>query len=364
MDTRRNDRLYNCLPMYHSTGGVAGIGGVLVNGGAVVLAERFSMRRFWTDIVEQECTIFLYIGELCRYLTHAPFDDRETSHRLRLCCGNGLRADVWEDFQARFKIPAILEFYASTEGNVSLYNCEGKPGAVGRVPGFLGHRFPVKLIACESEMGGPLRQADGTCILCAIGEPGEAIGKIAGPNWQAARRFEGYTSAVATEQKILRDVFELGDAWFRTGDLMRRDAGGFFYFVDRMGDSFRWKGENVSSTEVGDVLAGFPGVTEAIVYGVFVDGSEGKAGMAALTTNSDFDLDALPAYAERRLPPYARPLFLRLCERIETTSTFKPQKARLSREAYDVSVVSEPLYGFSPEAGKYMRLERPGSMPG
>ena len=359
MDTKQDDRLYNCLPMYHSTGGVAGIGGVLVNGGTVVLAERFSRSRFWADIVERGCTIFLYIGELCRYLTQAGFEDHETRHQLRLCCGNGLRADVWDIFQARFKIPAILEFYASTEGNVSLYNCEGRPGAIGRVPGFLAHRSPVKLIACDIETGEALRQADGTCVSCAIGESGEAIGKISGPNWQTTRLFEGYSDSAATERKILRDVFEPGDAWFRSGDLMRQDSNGFFYFVDRMGDSFRWKGENVSTTEVADVLAGFAGVTEAIVYGVRVDGNEGRACMAALTVTSRFDLDAFPDHAERHLPHYARPMFLRLCDWIETTGTFKPQKAKLSREAYDVSLVSDPVYAFDSKTGRYVKLERP-----
>ena len=354
MDTGPDDRLYNCLPMYHSTGGVAGIGGVLVNGGAVILAERFSRRRFWTEIVEQSCTIFLYIGELCRYLLRPSADEIETRHQLRLCCGNGLRAEVWTAFQARFRIPAILEFYASTEGNVSLYNCEGRPGAVGRVPGFLAHRFPTELIACNTDTGEALRGNDGKCLRCAIGEAGEAIGRMSLSSRAGAGRFEGYTDANATERKILRDVFEPGDAWFRTGDLMRRDEAGFYYFVDRMGDTFRWKGENVSTTQVGDVLSRFPGVSEAIVFGVPVHGEEGRACMAALTTTRLFDLGALPAFTERHLPSYARPLFLRLCDHIETTATFKPVKARLMQEAYDPSLVSDPVFKFHAETSTYV----------
>lgn len=357
MDTQEDDRLYNCLPMYHSTGGVAGIGGVLVNGGTVILEDRFSTRHFWTRIAEQDCTIFLYIGELCRYLAHAPFDENETRHRLRLCIGNGLRADVWSEFQQRFKIPAILEFYASTEGNVALYNCEGRPGAIGRVPGFLAHRFPTELIAYNAETGEAMRGEDGKCIRCPTGEAGEAIGKIPSASRPIPGRFEGYTDTDATERKILRDVFERGDVWFRTGDLMRQDAAGFYYFVDRMGDTFRWKGENVSTLQVSEVLCRFPGIAEAIVYGVAVDGEEGRACMAALITTKLFDLDALPAFAEHHLPPYARPMFLRLCKSIETTATFKPVKARLMREGYDPSLVDDAVFVFDARLKIYVERQ-------
>jgi fatty-acyl-CoA synthase len=357
MDTRKDDRLYNCLPMYHSTGGVAGIGGVLVNGGEVILEERFSRKHFWTKIIQYDCTIFLYIGELCRYLARSPFDQNETQHRLRLCIGNGLRADIWREFQQRFKIPAILEFYASTEGNVALYNCEGQPGAIGRVPGFLAHRFPTELIACDTETGEAIRGEDGRCIRCAANNGGEAIGRIATSHLSPGR-FEGYTDKSATERKILRDVFEAGDAWFRTGDLMRRDQAGYYYFVDRMGDTFRWKGENVSTQQVGEVLSCFSGVTEAIVYGVSVEGEEGRACMVALTTTPLFSIDALAAFVERHLPSYAQPMFVRLCESIETTGTFKPIKAKLMREGYDTSLVDDPIFTFHRESGVYAPLEQ------
>jgi len=356
MDTGETDRLYNCLPMYHSTGGVAAIGGVLLNGGAVVIRERFSARRFWSDIVEEECTIFLYIGELCRYLTHAPADENAAKHGLRLCCGNGLRAEIWRDFQSRFRIPTILEFYASTEGNVSLYNCEGQPGAIGRVPPFLAHRFPIALIECDPETGEARRGADNRCIRCVAGGIGEAIGQIPAGGQRGTAQFEGYTDEAATERKILRDVFADGDAWFRTGDLMRRDEAGFFYFVDRMGDTFRWKSENVSTTQVSDVLAAYPGVTGAIVYGVQIPGEEGRACMAAVTTGAEFDLAGLPAFVARHLPPYARPMFLRLCETIETTGTFKPVKTGLVREGYDVTLIADPLFIFQQESDTYVKL--------
>ncbi len=252
IDVQPTDRMYDCLPLYHSVGGVVATGATLVGGGAVVLRERFSASGFWTDVVAERCTLFQYIGELCRYLLNSPPHSEETRHALRLACGNGLRADVWRDFQARFRIPAILEYYAATEGNFSLYNCEGRLGAIGRIPPFLAHRVPVALARFDVDAAGPARGADGRCVRCAPGEVGEALGQIV--TSAGSTRFEGYTDATASERKILRDVFAVGDSWYRTGDLMRQDEQGFFYFVDRVGDTFRWKGENVSTTEVESVI--------------------------------------------------------------------------------------------------------------
>jgi fatty-acyl-CoA synthase len=250
MDTRASDRMYDCLPMYHSVGGIVAIGAVLVHGGSVLIRERFSARQFWDDVTGYDCTLFQYIGELCRYLTHAPPHPKEREHRLRIACGNGLRPDVWSAFKDRFQLPRILEFYAATEGNFSLYNAEGEPGAIGRIPPFLARRLPTALIAHDVNQSAPVRTANGLCIRCTANQVGEAIGRIAPfparprPGEQArdtaGGRFEGYTNARDSQKKILRDVFEPGDAWFRTGDLMRRDERGFFYFVDRIGDTFRW----------------------------------------------------------------------------------------------------------------------------
>ncbi|HWD58345.1 MAG TPA: AMP-binding protein, partial [Stellaceae bacterium] len=238
-----DDRMYNCLPMYHSVGGVVAAGAALVGGGSVVIRERFSASRFWDEVVRWDCTLFQYIGELCRYLVGAPPHPRETSHRLRLACGNGLRPELWEPFQGRFGIPRIIEFYAATESNFSLYNCDGKPGAIGRIPAYLLHRFPVALVRFDVDAGEVVRGDDGLCIRCAPDEAGEAIGKLSDARAGVGGDFEGYTDAAASESKILRDVFAPGDAWYRTGDLMRRDRAGFFYFVDRIGDTYRWKGE-------------------------------------------------------------------------------------------------------------------------
>jgi fatty-acyl-CoA synthase len=349
-----DDRMYNCLPIYHSVGGVVATGSMLVAGGSVVLAENFSARRFWDDIVRWDCTLFQYIGELCRYLLRAPVTETQTAHRLRLCCGNGLRGEVWEDFQARFNIPRILEFYASTEGNFSLYNVEGRPGAIGRIPPFLAHRFPAKIVRFDVETGAPLRNHGGLCIACARNEPGEAIGRIGA---DGAGRFEGYTSDDESEKKILRNVFVPGDAWVRTGDLMLLDDNGFFHFVDRIGDSFRWKGENVAASEVAECIASCPGIIDASVYGVAVPHSDGRAGMAALVVDDRFDLDTLRRHLAARLPAYARPVFIRIRAVLEITETFKQKKQELIREGFDLSVVADPIYVNDPAAGAYVALD-------
>jgi fatty-acyl-CoA synthase len=357
MDTGPDDRMYNCLPMYHSIGGVVATGAVLVHGGSVVIREKFSAREFWTDITDWDCTLFQYIGELCRYLINAPAHPRERKHRLRLCCGNGMRGDVWDKFQARFEIPRILEFYAATEGNISLYNVEGKTGAIGRVPSFLAHRFPLALVHFDAVAGAPARNASGHCIRCATDEIGEAIGRIRDGSSQPGGEFEGYTSAAETARKILRNVFEPGDGWYRTGDLMRRDAGGFYYFVDRIGDTFRWKGENVATSEVAAALMAFPGIAAASVYGVAVPGTEGAAGMAALVADGALDFVELRHHLRRRLPSYARPLFLRLKDRIDVTGTFKQNKIALAREGFDLTVVRDPVYFDDPAQEAYVPLD-------
>ena len=357
MDTGPDDRMYNCLPMYHSIGGVVATGAVLVHGGSVVIREKFSAREFWTDITDWDCTLFQYIGELCRYLINSPAHPRERKHRLRLCCGNGMRGDVWDKFQARFEIPRILEFYAATEGNISLYNVEGKTGAIGRVPSFLAHRFPLALVHFDAVAGAPARNASGHCIRCATDEIGEAIGRIRDGSSQPGGEFEGYTSAAETARKILRNVFEPGDGWYRTGDLMRRDAGGFYYFVDRIGDTFRWKGENVATSEVAAALMAFPGIAAASVYGVAVPGTEGAAGMAALVADGALDFVELRHHLRRRLPSYARPLFLRLKDRIDVTGTFKQNKIALAREGFDLTVVRDPVYFDDPAQEAYVPLD-------
>ncbi|CCE00916.1 long-chain-acyl-CoA synthetase [Bradyrhizobium sp. STM 3809] len=351
-----DDRLYDCLPVYHSVGGIVAPCSMLRAGGTAVLAEKFSARQFWRDIVRHDCTLVQYIGELCRYLLAAPPSDLDRAHRLRLACGNGLRGDVWEAFQQRFAIPQVLEFYAATEGNFSLYNVEGRVGSIGRVPSLLAHRFPASIIRLDDEQSAPLRGPDGLCQPCARGEVGEAIGRI-GKADDGGGRFEGYTDRTATEKKILRNVFAQGDAWFRTGDLMRQDEQGFFYFVDRVGDTFRWKGENVSTSEVTEAILQCPGVAEASTYGVAVPGTDGRAGMAALVVTQDFDLARLSSELARRLPAYAQPVALRITPSLQSTETFKQKKQQLMRDGFDPSIVSEPLYMRDAATGAYRALD-------
>jgi fatty-acyl-CoA synthase len=354
IDIQPTDRLYDCLPLCHSAGGVAALGAALSAGASVVVAEKFSAKSFWDDIDRWDCSLFQYIGELCRYLVAAPEHRKERAHALRLCLGNGLAADVWEAFQSRFGIPRILEFYAATEGTFSLYNVEGKPGAIGRLPPFLAHRFPAAIVRFDAGTGAPARGGDGRCIPCARGEVGEAIGRV---SLRGAGRFEGYTDTAATEQKLLRDVFEPGDAWARTGDLMYTDDQGFWWFVDRIGDTFRWKGENVATAEVAAAIRSSPGVTDACVYGVELPGASGKAGMAAIVARPGFDVAVLHAHLFERLPDYARPVVLRIAPELAMTETFKQKKQALAAGGWDPARIADPLFVFDRAAGAYVDLD-------
>ncbi len=353
-----DDRLYDCLPLFHSVGGIVAPCSMLSAGASVVISDKFSVANFWSDIARWDCTLFQYIGELCRYLLKAPASEFETSHRVRLVCGNGLRGDIWEAFQARFAIPRILEFYAATEGNFSLYNVEGKPGAIGRIPALLAHRFPAAIVRVDPELGTPIRDADGLCIACARGEVGEAVGRI-GLADEGGGRFEGYTDKAQTEKKILRDVQSKGDAWFRTGDLMRLDELGYFHFVDRIGDTFRWKGENVATSEVNEAVSDCPGVTEATTYGVEIPGADGRAGMAAIVIDNRFDLHEFAKHLSRRLPAYACPVMIRICMSLDTTETFKQKKQELVREGFDPHRVIDPLFFREPKSGEYRPIDAP-----
>jgi fatty-acyl-CoA synthase len=240
---------------------------------------------------------------------------------------------------------------------VLMFNFDGKPGAIGRLPWFAAHRFPMKLIRIDVDSGEPLRGPEGFCIPAAACQAGEAIGKIVQDSSRPGNRFEGYSEPSDNDRKILRNAFAAGDSWFRSGDLMQEDADGYFYFVDRIGDTFRWKGENVSTTEVAEIINQFPGVQESTVYGVSAPVSEGRAGMAALVCDAGCDLAALRAYLEQYLPTYARPLFLRIRDHIDATSTFKQKKLGLTREGYDPNRISDPLYFNDSQARAFVRLD-------
>jgi fatty-acyl-CoA synthase len=352
---RADDSIYCALPLYHSTGGLCGVGAALLSGATLVLRRKFSASHFWDDVVEHSCTIFVYIGELCRYLVNQPPHRKERTHKLRLGFGNGLRPEVWGELETRFGLTRILEFYGSTEGNVSLFNYDGKVGAIGRVPHYLRKSFEVKLVAFDIDAEAPRRGPDGFCIEAPIGEIGEAIGRIKD---DARAGYSGYADQAASERKVLHDAFEKGDAWFRTGDLLREDAEGYFYFVDRIGDTFRWKGENVSTTEVAEALARYPGVAEANVYGVTVEKLDGRAGMAAITPGEGFDLTGIRAFLARELPAYARPMFIRIQPEIETTGTFKYRKIDLVHDGFDPAKTEHRLYFDHPLAHRYEPITR------
>jgi len=268
-----------------------------------------------------------------------------------------MRPDVWNGFKERFRIPQILEFYAATEGNVSLVNVEGRPGAIGRIPPFLAHRFPATLVQYDADAGTPMRDEHGFCVPCAPNEVGEAIGPLLKDRSNIGGRFEGYTDEEASERKVLRGVFEPGDAWFRTGDLMRKDEGGYFYFVDRIGDTFRWKGENVATSEVSEAICGFPGIRDASVYGVAIPGADGRAGMATIVADDGLDLAAFRTHVIESLPEYARPVFLRVRDQLDVTATFKHTKNALVRDGYDPIAIEDAMYFHDRVRQTFVRLD-------
>ena len=351
---KASDRMMMVLPMYHATGGLVGCGAALTNGGAVIIIPKFSASRFWDDAVKHGATMFTYVGELCRFLLSQPHSDNERKHKISWIIGNGLRPEVWESFVSRFDIPHVIEFYGATEGNVSLINVDGPIGAVGRVPSYLSWKFNIDIVRFDVDTNENPRGADGFCIREDANVPGEMIGEIRQDDPRF--RFEGYGTKEATQKKILRDVFKKGDAWFRTGDLMSRDEDGFFYFIDRVGDTYRWKAENVSTNEVAGVLSVFSGVTQANVYGVEVKGYDGRAGMAAIVAEEAPDLAKLKAHVERELPHYARPVFLRLSKESDTTSTFKFKKTNLVKAGFDPANISDPLYYADPKTDKFVSI--------
>ena len=352
------DDVIGCvLPLFHGAGGMVVVSSALAHGASIWLARRFSASRFWDDARRHGITGFQYVGEICRYLANQPprADDRD--HRVRVMMGAGLGRDLWQQFQDRFGVERILEGWSSTEANTSLINVDNVIGSCGRIP--FPERHNGRLVRYDLEHDEHPRDAHGFCIPCPPGEVGEFIGAIPDLPDSGAGRFEGYTDAVATERKILRDVFQKGDRWYRSGDLLRCDENGYFSFVDRIGDTYRWKSENVSTQEVSEALGGFPGLEIANVYGVRVPGTEGRAGMAALVLREReaFDPRAFFAWVDARLPAFAAPLFVRLTPVPDVTSTFKLRKIDLQRDGYDAARVRDPLFVRDPEAWSYVPLD-------
>ena len=357
---RADDRIYDCLPMYHSNGGVVAPGLAFVVGGTCVIRERFSAREFWPDVKRSRCTMFVYIGELCRYLLQTPEDPADRTHTVRLCVGNGLRPDVWLPFRDRFGIRQIREFYASTEGNCSMFNLDSRPEAVGRVPGWAASRFPIEVIRFDVETEEAVRDPEGRCIPCGPDEAGEVVGEIVNDPSKPGNRFEGYTDPDATARKVLHDVFRPGDSWFRTGDLMRRDAHGYFYFVD-VGSATRSAGRAKMSR-----LCRSPKRSQATLASRTRSSTECRCRAArgapawqrsCTDETVPFDLEALKPFLLAHLPVYAVPVFLRLSDHIDVTGTFKQRKLGLAAEGFDPDRIAEPLYYAGTGESRYRVLD-------
>ena len=335
------DKLYSVLPLYHSSALLIGVGSCVMTRTPLALRRTFSAKAFWSDVQRYRATAMLYIGELCRYLINSPPTELEKNNPLRVAVGNGLRADVWTEFARRFQIASIREFYSATEAPGIIANLTGKVGSVGHVP---FRRFSaMKLARYDIEGDELLRDERGLCIECGPGEVGELVIELRDAPRSALGDFKGYTDNAATQKKISSNVFAQGDRHFRSGDLMRFDENDYFYFVDRIGDTFRWKGENVSTAEVAEVISVAPGVLGATVSSVPVAGMEGQAGLAALEVADSFEIAAFWRAAQG-LPSYAQPRFVRLLPRLSTTGTFKLQKAQLRIDGVDPNRVSDPLF--------------------
>nr|XP_003229743.3 PREDICTED: long-chain fatty acid transport protein 4 [Anolis carolinensis] len=353
---RADDVVYNCLPLYHSAGNIVGVGQCLLHGLTVVVRKKFSASGFWDDCIKYNCTVVQYIGEICRYLLNQPVQEAERKHRVRMALGNGLRATIWKEFTQRFGIPQIAEFYGATECNCSMGNFDNKFGACGFNSRILPFIYPINLVRVNEDTMELIRGPDGLCIQCKPGEPGQLVGRIKQSN--PLQRFDGYLNSEANSKKMARDVFTKGDCAYLTGDVLVMDELGYMYFRDRTGDTFRWKGENVSTTEVEGTLSRLLSMTDVVVYGVEVPGAEGKAGMAAIVDpDHTCDLERFAEDMKKALPAYARPIFLRLVLELNKTSTFKFQKMDLRKEGYDPNVVKDRLYYLEPRLGRYLPLD-------
>jgi acyl-CoA synthetase (AMP-forming)/AMP-acid ligase II len=359
------DRFYSSMPLYHSSASVLGVNTVLNAGATMILGHKFSISRTLAELRESRTTIFQYVGETCRYLLTAPPSLEDKNHSVRIAFGNGLRPDVWRAFKSRFCIDTIAEFYATTEGNLASWHLQKGEygiGAIGRngilTSAFLGK--DVKIIKLDYDTEAPLRDSKTNfCVQVQPNEPGELIWRLDPNNTKA--QYQGYFgNESASNEKILRNVFVKGDAWFRTGDLQRRNSDGLWYFMDRLGDTFRWKSENVATADVAAVVGTNPSVEEAAVYGVCLPGHEGKAGCAAIVLKDGHCAQQFAASFEQTvkgLPRYARPVFVRIVKSLEKTGNNKIIKRALQEAGVDLGPNSQlrdvwwcprPSHGYIP----------------
>jgi fatty-acyl-CoA synthase len=356
LDAVPEDCFYTFLPLYHGAASLSSGATAIYAGASLALRRKFSRREFWADVRCYRATICQYVGEICRYLLGEPARPDDRSHTLSKMVGAGLGIESWTRWIERFGPMQIFEGWGATEANTNVINVDNRVGSCGRVP--FWEKTNLRLVRYDVETDSHPRDEQGKLIPCQPGEVGEAIGMIHGYPDVVAGRFEGYTSTEATERKILRNVFKDGDAWWASGDLLRYDEDGYCWFVDRIGDTFRWKSENVSTMEVAEAFADLAGVEAVTVYGVQVPGAEGRAGMAAVVMEQGRDFDPVAFYrrAAERLPRYAAPLFVRVAPEADMTTTYKLRKVDLQRQGYDPAVVSDPLFVRDDKAGRYVPL--------
>jgi fatty-acyl-CoA synthase len=331
---KRSDTLYSCLPLYHNNALTVALSSVITSGATLALGKSFSASRFWDEVIANNATAFIYIGEICRYLLNQPPKPTDHKHKVRVIAGNGLRPEIWEEFTTRFGIARVCEFYAASEGNTAFINIFNVPRSTGISP------MPLAYVEYDPDTGAPLRDEGGRVRRVPAGQPGLLLSPV-----NKLQPFDGYTDKAATEKKLVRNAFRDGDCWFNTGDVMSPQGMSHAAFVDRLGDTFRWKGENVATTQVEAAVSSDPAVEECTVYGVEVPRTGGRAGMAAvkLRDGAEFDGTSLARAVYDQLPAYALPLFVRVAQTLEHTSTFKSRKVELREQAYGPGV-KDPLY--------------------
>jgi citronellyl-CoA synthetase len=347
------DRMYICLPLYHITGFLLGACTCFYTGASIFLRRRFSASQFWPEVQLYRTSLFVYVGELCRYLALQPRCAEEQNNPLKTMLGNGLRPDIWDQFRGRFAVQRITEIYGASESNVSFLNILNKDYTIGT------GSTVVRLVAYDVDREEMVTDQDGQPVEVARGEAGLMLSQI-----DNKYKFDGYKNRQDSAAKILTDLVKPGDRWFNTGDIIRQIDVGFamglphYQFVDRVGDTFRWKAENVSTNEVGEILNAYPQIEISNVYGVEIACAEGRAGMAAITLAPDqaLDLEALSGYIDQHLAPFARPIFIRIQPQQETTGTFKLFKGQLRKEAYNVYEIQQPLYVRPPNGADYQPL--------
>ncbi|MCZ6829714.1 MAG: AMP-binding protein, partial [Gammaproteobacteria bacterium] len=353
-DLHSEDIFYCVLPIFHGAGLMSLFSTVLAVGGCCVLRRKFSARNFWKDVAAHHITCFIYVGEICRYLVGTDPLPEESVHSVRVMLGAGMGIDVWNQFTQRFGDHIrIYEGWGSTESNCNLSNVENVPGCCGRIPYW--DRTFMRVVKYSVEDDVHPRDESGFFQLAGPGEVGELLGQVRTGDGTPVSPFDGYSDAAATANKVLQDVFEPGDRWFRSGDLFRYDEDGYFFFVDRVGDTFRWKSENVSTTEVAQQLSAYADAELINIYGVQVPDAEGRAGMAAvgMAAGKRFDPLAFFQIATTTLPPYAVPLFVRISEQMDLTGTFKLRKVDLQAEGYDPTRFEDALYLLDDANGTY-----------